>query len=342
MEGFRAHWLALLGGLTPIFFWPTRSEKEHDFRFRITLILTLMFLLLTVAHAWAALGLNYCVFCLAPYLAFFAPLGWLIFLTSWPLLNWERHSGALWALSIVLLLIGIGWASYTDWGSPLLNTYLARKILSVGDWVSLRFLGIPLEQETRAIIVTTVLAIPLALMVGGCLVWLAHQKNWRTSVSFLLAVSLLLSPTALLSGTRHPYDCGDDVLTAYEQFGENLREQGVSGKIFWRTGRSPVPLLYLVDRIDVYPPQLNGFFSYWPSSESDLLARFGFWNDALERSWAANADYWLLTWEKYHNTVWLLELKERRKFTLLLKQPGICDPKQDPYILFGNSVSENE
>ena len=81
------------------------------------------------------------------------------------------------------------------------------------------------------------------------------------------------------------YDCGQDVMLSIEAAGEDLDTKVKSnGELYWGVGQSPVPLLQMQKGI-VYPPQLNGDYTFMLSGDSEVLVQFGYWGPSLAEEW---------------------------------------------------------
>jgi hypothetical protein len=137
----------------------------------------------------------------------------------------------------------------------------------------------------------------------------------RISFEFTVAlISLiagtLLSPSLVLGGGRFAYDCSGDTVASYESTGAQLASLIPPGsKVYWDSGSSgsfvSTLLLYLPE-IQVFPPQINGQFSFRTGGNPDDLFRVGLWNDELASQWVQEADVIVIqkppifpSWEYY-------------------------------------------
>jgi hypothetical protein len=111
-------------------------------------------------------------------------------------------------------------------------------------------------------------------------------------LSISLAISILVIPSKIIGGGAYTYDCVTGVVDAIEKAGMRLRSEIPAGaKIDWRPVQtSPVLLLYL-DQPQIFPPQMNGIYSFINGGDSDSLARYGLWNQELSDNWLEQADY---------------------------------------------------
>ncbi len=111
----------------------------------------------------------------------------------------------------------------------------------------------------------------------------------------LLVVGTLLSPTPMMSGSSLPSDCGLDVIASHEAAGAHLARLIPPGSlVYWQNDLSPLPLLYLLPGVRVFPPQLNHWYTYFQGGDPDQLSRQGFWNAELAAQWKKQADYVLI------------------------------------------------
>jgi hypothetical protein len=124
-----------------------------------------------------------------------------------------------------------------------------------------------------------------------------------TLLSILLVVSLGTATIAFGNG-YHNYDCGQDVVSSQAAVGTYLLSKiPPHASVYWASGGvSPIPLSYL-DQPTIFPPQLNGIYSYRIGGAPDSLSRFGYWNASLASSWLSQADYVLMRQEDFHGSI---------------------------------------
>jgi hypothetical protein len=79
-----------------------------------------------------------------------------------------------------------------------------------------------------------------------------------------------------------------------------------------------VPLLYLPD-IQIYPPQINGDYSFKLEGNPDALLKYGRWNPELAQEWADQADFILIEQRNYEG--WLKDLVNSGAFDELEPTP---------------------
>ncbi|PKO16184.1 MAG: hypothetical protein CVU39_09155 [Chloroflexi bacterium HGW-Chloroflexi-10] len=320
------HTLAILG---PAILWLTIPLKRFNVRnypdqLKTALILSVMFIVLFAAHAWASLGNNYCVYCLSEYVAFFSPLGLLIIAALLPQVD-LKHNGWLTRFSLLILpLVSafLGFGAYTGFrGIPNFNRMNDLFFFMKIPWVRegrLVFGEVELWSlvankfgfsfaELRVDIFPILISVLLGFLIGitilliGRLVWrlwLSRRYQLRYPLFqwvLLLVILLLLAPTWVLGGGQYTYDCTRDTLQSTIDFGHSLAAQvGTAKTIYWEQNKiSQVVLLYL-DSPSIFPPQMNGVYSFRLGDNTDALLRMGYWNEELLQRWLKEADIIIL------------------------------------------------
>lgn len=309
LEPLKSYFVPLVGTLAALVCWPPRKVWPSDSRFRASVLLAVMMLTLTVLHAWGALGHDYCPYCFNTYMAFFAPVGLLLVVVSAP--AWLRRLSTLRQGTAILLALlsttAMGYVLYPQLESLLTlqiprvsrmrilpgTTDLWRSLANKFGW-SYEILQrlIPSIAGLLAGILVTILAV-LAVR------WWRKRRppapsSGYLSLALVLALDALLSPLALVGGGNASAACQSDVIAAYEQAGASLAQIISPGAlIYWKGGNSPVPLLYL-PQARIFPPQLNGNYSYLADGNSDALYRKGYWNQELDNQWLDKANYILV------------------------------------------------
>jgi hypothetical protein len=135
----------------------------------------------------------------------------------------------------------------------------------------------------------------------------------------------------VLGGGYSSFNCDRNVIAAYEEIGEELNHQiPVGAEIFWRGGRSPVPLLYL-DAVHFPPAQVNGDYTYRLAGQADDLQRFGMWGPSVLEDWLQNADYILVEEDLYRS--WLQVAMEDGPYELLYTTDQLVDCSLQSQIL---------
>jgi len=168
--------------------------------------------------------------------------------------------------------------------------------------------------------------ITIALAIGARIVISLRQKKQSEqipSIGYLALVifmlgGILLSPFSLTFDIQSN-NCGDDIINSYEEVGKYLSEIIPPGSlVFWKGGRSSIPLLYIPE-VQIYPSQINGDYSYFLGGDSQIILKFGGWNEELANQWMQEADY-LLIEERYMES-WFKGIDLNDGYTQLEKSP---------------------
>jgi hypothetical protein len=334
-QGYRYHFIMLAGTTLLFLFWVRRKKWKSDPDFRSALFIAILFGVLWLTHAMASLGGNVCVFCYPEYIAFFSPLGIILLALSFRSLG-QGHSALRTTVLIPLIIIvtgGLGYSAYEDLSlKDTIDSALKSLVPRMRDFQFLpgnvpvwRVLGnkygwsyLESYQVFRQLIPTVygllvgILVILLSLALFYVLKKFSSFKpsfEFTAALTFLLA-GALLSPSLLLGGGRFAYACGGDALASYESTGVQLASLMPSGsKVYWDSGSSSTyatTLLLYLPGIQIFPPQINGQFSYHNGGNPDDLLRIGFWNEELASQWIQEADVIVINrpanspiWERY-------------------------------------------
>lgn len=314
-SGFRFHFTALSGGLLTLFFWPPRRAWPHASRQRMAVFLTVLFLILTALHLWLGIGYsesnNYNVWGYKYYLSFFAPVGLLLVIL---LASTGERFFPVWRQALIALLIlglsaGIGYSSYETFAFALAYLPVPRFKDFFHTWHFLpgsvpfyvflanKFgLEYPLEAWFDSTLIG--LGIGLLILLTALIVRLIRRPPVASfgfiALGVFLVTGTLLAPTRLLGGDYREYDCGMNVIAAYETAGPSLAALVPPGSlVYWEGGNAEAILLYLPD-IRIFPAQLDAPWNFWNGGDDDAMARYGFWNESLRRQWRDQADIFLI------------------------------------------------
>jgi hypothetical protein len=323
-EGLRNYFVSMVGATCAWVLWPARKDWKADWRFKTAVFLSTLFVVLIIAHFWAAAGNEYCLYCYIGYLSFFSLIGLLLLIVSFPV--WVRQigrlRGAIAGLITLISATGLGFGAYQefnhfDWFVQFLNWLMNLPIARIkhfqilpGNVPLLTLLSYKIflvsEEDMLLQVAPRVIPVLIGALVGIVLLiasfWiyrvLAHKGRLLSFGSICLVLFLLtgtiLSPTTFFSGSENPYDCRGNVINKIEAAGKNLAERIPAGSwIDWRGGVSPVILLYL-PQARFYPPQLNEDYAKRLGGNADELFRYGFWNDELAQRWLNQSDFVLV------------------------------------------------
>jgi len=347
----RFHFVAFMSFLAAIVLWPRKSEWKRQSDYRSAVFLIILFVTLMLAHMWAALGKNYCVFCLAGYLAFFSTIGVLLLIITFS--AWRQQMSWVRQLAIIILILllsaGIGYGAFEDVGEQLYNLMVPRYLLGSIQPGSVPLGAILVNKFTLdEVSLRRSLPVGFGLITGFLILGLAwgvriilgrRQKRSSThmpsafgylALVIFLITGFLLAPTPILGGGYGGYDCSGDALQSYETAGKYLADNiPTDSKVYWKAGLSAVPLLYISD-IEIYPSQINDGYSHFEIGESDVLLAFGMWNDELAYQWAHEADIILIEERRFKG--WLREFVLTNAFTELDPSPPTVECREDSRI----------
>lgn len=308
-EGMRFHFVPLTGTLLTILLWPRKENWKSAFNFRSAVVLTGIMVVMTLAHIWASLGKNYCVFCFPIYLTFFSPLGLLLVAAAFPTLAKKLPvwRDILAAVFVLILTTGMGFGSHQDLDEILLNLQVPRiRDMQIQSgftelWRMLANKFALTYDQLKQIIPSSaglLVGIAILLAAAGFILFAKKHLRKRYSVGALallicFVTGTLLTPS-IIFGNAVEKDCGGDVVASYELAAPILREAIPPGSlVFWEGGLAPIPLLYLQD-IKIFGPLLNDGYSFRTGGDSDRLFKFGYWNSDLSNRWIHSADILLI------------------------------------------------
>jgi len=312
----RHHFIALVGALCTWLLWPKKSAWKSPVHFKAAVLLSASLLVLTVAHAAAAFGADYCQACFTLYLSFFSETG--LLLTAVAFSAWEKRPGVVRQVAALIATLGVAvgaaYAGMSDLDPILMNLPAPRlrsaqvlpgatelwRLLSNKFNVTYDHLLVILPLAAGLLAgLLIVAAATAALAVGGRKRKGAH---WAAPGSLALLMLFLcgvaLSPTLVLGGGDADPACGD-ILAAYEAAGAHLASLIPPGSlVFWNGGLAPAPLLYLPG-VRIFPPQLNDGYSHRIGGDGPQLFKYGYWNDDLAQEWLHQADFVLVEGWRY-------------------------------------------
>ncbi len=316
-QGIRHHLAILAGCLVCALLWLfSRDKRKHAWLPEEVFLGGLYFSLMLI-HAWAAVGSQFdaysCVYCFAPYLAFFDPIG-ILFIVVCLSVSWEAApSTSRTAAAVLLVLIvcaGVGLSIFQDVDVSILNIPVPRMregeflpgMTTLRELVTNKFsLTPPLLKKYTGL--------SLGVIGAGLLVFFAYLSWSRRKDRSLNFASILLSTfvivsliaTPVLAGSEAQVDCPTDIIYSYEHLGDYMDGVIQPGSlVYWEGGLSVVPFLYLQD-IRIFPPQLNNGYSFRIGGDPDLIYRRGLWNEELKDAWMAEADVFIIEQTRYNN-----------------------------------------
>jgi hypothetical protein len=313
LMSLRMHFIPFVGFLGMLILLSAGGKQiDESWRTKSGWLFVSLFGILFLAHAAASLGLNYCVYCLRNYMAFFSPIGLILLGMFGRKIGKVNSLGKVLLLLLALMLIpfSLGFTLGDKLTENLLSIDVTKikAMLPQSGTYQLHLLlenkfALPIDSlqiAGQGLIYALLIIVPLlAIFIerftekrpvrGG----ISFLGSFRTGLIALLILELTLA-NAYFSTGYLDFDCGKNVIQAHEVVGEYLATKiPEESRIYWGVGRSPVPLLYLPNR-HVFPSQLNGDYTYMLSGESSVLEKFGYWDSQLGEAWLLEADYVLV------------------------------------------------
>lgn len=313
--GMRAHFFTLVGAFAALLLWPLHWESP--FHKRVAVFLGFTFFSSLLLHGWVTLGGNYCIFCFAPYTAFFSTTGLLFVVNTLPNCRHKPTATRTALILLFLFLVALAPAYLDNIGDQLLSLPLPRLSggLHFGEWTTLWSylnhwfsLEYPVMRQILPPIYFLSVAFLLLVTLAG-LYSLLKRRLKSLSIGFapfalliVLASGFILSPTLLNAPYRQDQECGQDMFAYYEQFGTDLAALISPGsRVYWQV-RSAIPLLYLPP-VEIYPAQVYSIHTYRLGGDPRQVEALGYWNDEISRQWAEEADILVLEGEQSYTPV---------------------------------------
>ncbi|MFC2065138.1 ArnT family glycosyltransferase [Chloroflexota bacterium] len=328
LQAIRYNFLPLVGLLLLILLFPlgkaARSWKKHP-HFRTAVFLVVLQTTLVLMHAWASLSQEYCLYCFALYMGFFAPLTFLILVVM--LSSLEKRPTKIRSSLIILVVLGlftgIGYGSFEEYGYQLRGLFMDIMAIKTprfkdffNTWkfqpgtASLEALienkfnvvidpYVAIENYRRIIPLVVGLLFGLLFLLVVYLVFKFLKKRtkltWHYAALLLIlftTLGSLIAPTRFLGGGKFTYDCDMDSLSTYERTGKQMAEIIPTGsRVYWDVASSSTSLLLYLPDIQLYPQQINDIYSYHVGGDTHEILRWGQWNDEAAAQWLEEADF---------------------------------------------------
>ena len=322
-QGIRYHFIPVVGSIFALALWSrprdwkTASPPGAVPAMRAAVFLALLYFILFTMHAWAAVASQYesysCVYCFANYLAFFDPLGILLLVIVLSA-SWKRNPPRMIIIPVILLIlvlsVGIGFSSFENVGSSILNMPVPR--MRDGQFLPGTTLLVNLIKNKFGFelpVIKRYISSAIGLAAGFGILLIAffisrRAQNVQNRSGFALIVlnsylviGMLLSP--LLNAGGSQLHCNQDLLAANEQLGAYLaRVIPPHSLVYWDGGLSFTPMVY-VPNVRIFPPQINDGYAYKTGGDPDTLLRFGYWNSVLLTQWRDDADIFVIEDKRY-------------------------------------------
>jgi hypothetical protein len=313
---FRLHFVSLVSAVAVWLLLPLPGLRPLSERMRALILLSVLLLVLYIAHVQAAFFGEFCISCSLLYVGYFDFLGLMMLVIAAPLLLKQLTPvrQAIVFIVIASLILGIGFSSHEDLSSAFAKAMIERLDGTYLWGALIHYIDLPHLLLFR---ITFVLLVSVLVVAGGAILLGILRRQFMggrlgiLALNLFLILGLILSPTKVLGAGSDFFDCGgEDVFASYHRAGEALSQIIEPGsKIYWE-GRLLAIFLYLPD-VNIYPPQMNHVHSYYAGGDADSLLRYSQWNDELARQWLSEADYILVqNTEKVYLTDEMLESGE--------------------------------
>ncbi|MGD0878369.1 MAG: glycosyltransferase family 39 protein [Anaerolineales bacterium] len=348
VQGFRFHYFSLVGFFVCVFLWPQRNGWKTLTNQRAAYFLGVLFLVLVLMHAWATVSTSNqvatCASCFTPYLSFFDLIALLLVVVTFS--SWRRTlpkvSQGFIVIFILLLSAGLGYAGFDRFGPWVMGIKFPAitRSLDPRHWIPFITLWDILSNKfhqdywTSRVNVSIVVAIILGILLV-VLVAVGYRKltkrNRLSGYSFgnlLLTVCLLqglwLSP---LMGGEYYQDgiCLANIPATNQEIAQQVTGAIPPGsRVLWMAN-TVVPLLY-AQGISIYIPPIYAVYSYRIGGDSQQLAKYGLWNDALASQWRTKVNYIVTesSWYKPYDPGGDIDTSKYDEFQTVPTNP--CDP----------------
>ena len=350
LESINFNFIPYLAVVGTLICWPRKRDWPNQYRFRLSVLLVVGWILMAIMHIWVALSGRSChFFCLAGYFTFFNFLGLLLLPATLP--YWRRHLTVWRQVLAFVILFGVvtGTLFFAGYRPPWFYSHFFPKWykfmhtpiprISGGRviWGETGFLYGLFESKLKlsyAFLVEELphyfYLIPLILLVFAItpLVYRLIDRRRDLGGRLVMFTFILFMGTGTLLGYSDLFYretpnlvCSDNVVETHEKVARQLKEMIPEGSsLYWHIS-SNMLLLYL-PQMEIFPPQLNTNFNYLSSSkpeDSDQIYRFGFWDSTLKQEFIREADYLLIASPLGEDWQELLETGEYRLV-------GVTDP----------------
>jgi hypothetical protein len=314
---FRLHFVSLVSALVVWLLLPLRMARPISERMRAVVFLSMLLIVLYVAHLQVAFFGEFCISCILLYVGYFDFLGLMMLVIAAPILLKQLtplRQGIVFSV-IALLILGIGFSSHEDLSSDFAKAMIERLDGTYLWGALIHYIDLPHLLLFRVTFVLLVSALVVAAGAIGLAILQRRFSGGRIGIlalNLFLILGLILSPTMVLGAGSDFFDCAEtNVFASYERAGAELSQVIEPGsKIYWE-GRLLAIFLYMPQGVNIYPPQMNHVHSYYIGGDTDVLLRYSKWNDELARQWLEEADYILVqNTEKVYLTDEMLESGE--------------------------------
>lgn len=320
-EAIRFHWPYFVSVALSWIHWPKKWRDQENRK--LVWILSLMFFVLSFLHFWYGFVIGRNAYGFSVHMGFFSFIGTLILIASFPDWSWvvlpikRKLLGGLF-LSLLTAVLISGSGSKTIPGRFI--GWVLRQRMVVFDGGKFSLLSKPIWKYLFKCcgwrygeIVWISSTLMILVLFGLLIVFLINNEQvhkWQTAfwkkivdieadvfsitLASVLLFSIILTPTEILGGGRHNWDCRYGVIKSYEDAADEILLEINKGDIVYWEGRATQSLLLGLGEITIHPQVLNTKFSYRVGGEPQALARHGFWSQELRQRWVKSSDVLLL------------------------------------------------
>ena len=115
-------------------------------------------------------------------------------------------------------------------------------------------------------------------------------------LALILAFAIFAAPSQAVAGSYLSTQCEDNILDSHERVGQELKTVIPNGALIYYFADSWMTFLEISD-VEIFPPlTMYGYTYLLPNvdADTDLMLKYGFWNDVLKETWFDQADYILV------------------------------------------------
>ncbi len=350
LESINFNFIPVMAVVGSLVCWPRKEDWPNQYRFRLSVLLVIIWLVMASMHIWVALSGRSChFFCLSFYYTFFDFLGLLLLPVT--ISYWRKYQTVWRQIVAFVLLFGVVFSTlyYSGYRPerfylkffPKWYTFMHSPIPRISggriNWEETGFLYGLFESKLKLSYALLVEELPyyfywirlfIPIFVIPPLLYRLIDRKYDLGGRLLLITFILFMVTGALLGYSDVFYretpnviCEDNVIDSYEEVARQLKEIIPEGSLLHWKLYGNMMLLHL-PQMEIFPPQLNSYFNYVKQSkpeESDQIYRFGFWDQTLDKEWEMEADYLVVSGQ--NSADWQPRI-DSGEFTVV----GITDP----------------
>lgn len=299
MRMFSIEYFGILGSLFILFKNFSKSFLSSQ---KKLIFLLISYVILFLTHFLAAVGLSYCPYCLSSYSVFFIPIGFIILMLF---LNLQSnnyfplsHQVLVFTFNLFLFIICLSYSNiignyFFRFPIPIFHGVELPTFIPIGN-LFINKLNLP-NQIIRQIISTFVgiVSILLITIFSILLNYFRPTHFFHRKLLLLLFIFCLLG-IRILPILKIDNYCRENTITGYEKLGKKISQIIPENSTIYIEGpKTAIALLYL-KQINIFPPQINGTYSFSKKLEDDNLLSNGKWNSNLKSNWLNTANVLIL------------------------------------------------